>query len=200
MRPPDCYVCHLTLRDVPDDAPRQDHFTLVYFGATEEAKMAPSRAMAAQERAGHPYNAIWFCNEDLPLAREHENRPSTRRWRPSRRTRGTAPAAVGTDPKARLHPTPPPESSRPEGGARGNHSPPDPQTAVCARRPSRSWSPVTPRRTARAGARPGPQWPAAQARAARRAAAPAGDHPAGRVLRAAGRLRTGGRAGSGPRR
>ena len=75
MRPPDCYVCHLTLRDVPDDAPRRDHFTLVRFGATEEAKMAPGRAMAAQERAGHPYNAIWFCNEDLPLAREHENRP-----------------------------------------------------------------------------------------------------------------------------
>jgi hypothetical protein len=74
-RPPDCYVCHLTLHDVPDDAPRRDYFTLVYFGATEEAKMAPSRAMAAQERTGHPYNAIWFCNEDLPLALEHENRP-----------------------------------------------------------------------------------------------------------------------------
>ena len=75
MRPPDCYVCHLALHDVPDDAPRQDHFTLVYFGATEDAKMAPARATAAQERSGHPYNAIWFCDEDLPLTREHENRP-----------------------------------------------------------------------------------------------------------------------------
>jgi hypothetical protein len=57
MRPPDCYVCHLTLHDVPDDAPRRDYFTLVYFGATEEARMAPGRAMAAQERTGHPSDA-----------------------------------------------------------------------------------------------------------------------------------------------
>ena len=54
---------------------RQAYFTLVYFDVTREAKMAPGRAMAAQERTGYPYNAIWFCNDDLPLAREHENRP-----------------------------------------------------------------------------------------------------------------------------
>ena len=72
MRPPDCYVCHLTLSDVPDDG--RDYFTLVRFGATEEAKMAPSRAMDAVRRAGHPYSAIWFCNEHLPLGRDYENR------------------------------------------------------------------------------------------------------------------------------
>ena len=72
MRPPDCYVCHLTLHEVPDDG--RDYFTLVRFGATEDAKMAPGRAMEAVGRTGHPRNAIWFCNKDLPLAREYENR------------------------------------------------------------------------------------------------------------------------------
>jgi hypothetical protein len=40
MRPPDCYVCRLTLHEVPDDG--KDYFTLVRFGATEDAKMAPA--------------------------------------------------------------------------------------------------------------------------------------------------------------
>jgi hypothetical protein len=31
VRPPDCYVCYLTLGDVPDDG--RDYFTLVRFGA-----------------------------------------------------------------------------------------------------------------------------------------------------------------------
>ena len=69
MRLPDCYVCHLTL---PDDG--RDYFTLVRFGATEEAEMAPSWVMEAVGRTGHPFNAIWFCSEHVPLAREHENR------------------------------------------------------------------------------------------------------------------------------
>jgi hypothetical protein len=72
MRPPDCYVCHLMLHEVPDDG--RDYFTLLRFGATEDAKMAPSRAMEAVGRTGHPYNAIWFCNEHLPLGREHADR------------------------------------------------------------------------------------------------------------------------------
>jgi hypothetical protein len=72
MRPPDCYVCRLKLTDVPDDG--RDYFTLVRFGETDREKMAPSRAMAAAGRTGHPNNAIWFCNDHLPLAREHENR------------------------------------------------------------------------------------------------------------------------------
>jgi hypothetical protein len=69
MRPPDCYVCRLMLHEVPDDG--RDYFTLVRFGATEEAKMAPSRALEAVGRTGHPGNAIWFCNEHLPLGHEH---------------------------------------------------------------------------------------------------------------------------------
>jgi hypothetical protein len=72
MRPPDCYVCHLMLHEVPDDG--RDYFTLVRFGATEDAKMAPTRALEAAGRAGHPRNAIWFCNEHLPLGREHADR------------------------------------------------------------------------------------------------------------------------------
>ena len=72
MRPPDCYVCHLMGHEVPDDG--RDYFTLVRFGATEDAKMAPSRALEAAGRAGHPRNAIWFCNEHLPLGREHADR------------------------------------------------------------------------------------------------------------------------------
>lgn len=72
MRPPDCFVCHLTLHDVPDDG--RDYFTLVRFGATEDAKLAPSRVMEAAGRTGHPYNAIWFCNEHLSLAHEYADR------------------------------------------------------------------------------------------------------------------------------
>jgi hypothetical protein len=72
MRPPDCYVCRLALREVPDDG--SDYFILVRFGATEDAKMAPSRALEAVGRTGHPRNAIWFCNEHLPLGRENADR------------------------------------------------------------------------------------------------------------------------------
>jgi hypothetical protein len=100
MRPPDCYVCHLTLREVPDDD--RDYFTLVRFGATEEAKMAPSRAMEAVGRTGHPRNAIWLCNEHLPLAREQENRRLD-----------DALAAIKADPRYLLR-----RKGRPEGKAR----------------------------------------------------------------------------------
>ena len=70
--PPDCYVCHLMLHEVPDGG--RDYFTLVRFGATEDATMAPSRALEAVGRTGHPRNAIWFCNKHLPLGREHAGR------------------------------------------------------------------------------------------------------------------------------
>lgn len=66
MRPPDCYVCHLMLREVPDDG--RDYFTLVHFGVTEQPKMAPSRVLDSLGRTGHPRNAMWFCNEHV-LAR-----------------------------------------------------------------------------------------------------------------------------------
>jgi hypothetical protein len=69
--PPRCYVCGLGLSDVPDDG--RTHFTLVYFGETDEAKLADSRGMARLGREGHPRNAIWFCNQHLALARQHEN-------------------------------------------------------------------------------------------------------------------------------
>lgn len=77
MRPPDCYVCHRTLRDVPDEGATRDYFTLIYFGETSDEKMAPSRAMAKAERTGHPYNAVWFCNDHAAIARQHENRHYT---------------------------------------------------------------------------------------------------------------------------
>ena len=71
MLPPDCCVCHLVLHEVPDNG--RDYFTLVRFGATEDAKMPPGRALEAAGRTGHP-NAIWFCHEHLPLGREHADR------------------------------------------------------------------------------------------------------------------------------
>ncbi|HEY3952784.1 MAG TPA: hypothetical protein VGM53_05370 [Streptosporangiaceae bacterium] len=72
MRPPDCFVCHLTLGDVPDDG--RDYFTLVYFGETKAEKMAPAQVLADTGRSGHPSNAVWFSNGHLPLAQQHEDR------------------------------------------------------------------------------------------------------------------------------
>jgi hypothetical protein len=111
VRPPDCYVCHLTLHEVPDDG--RDYFTLVRFGATEDAKMAPSRAMEAVGRTGHPRNAIWFCNEHLPLGREHADRDldealaaikADPRYLVSRKGRPEGRVRPGTS--GRLHPVP----------------------------------------------------------------------------------------------
>jgi hypothetical protein len=100
MRPPDCYVCHLTLREVPDDG--RDYFTLVRFGVTEDAKMAPSRVMEAVGRTGHPFNALWFCNEHLPLGHEHADRELDE-----------ALAAIKADPRYLFR-----RKGRPEGRAR----------------------------------------------------------------------------------
>lgn len=100
MRPPDCYVCHLMLHEVPDDG--RDYFTLVRFGATEDAKMAPSRALEAAGRTGHPRNAIWFCNEHLPLGREHADREVDE-----------ALAAIKADPRYLVR-----QKGRPEGRTR----------------------------------------------------------------------------------
>ena len=100
MRPSDSYVCHLMLHEVPDDG--RDYFTLVRFGATEDAKMAPSRAMEAVGRTGHPRNAIWFCNEHLPLGREHADRDLDE-----------ALAAIKADPRYLVS-----RKGRPEGRAR----------------------------------------------------------------------------------
>jgi len=69
--PPRCHVCSLGLHDVPDDG--RKYFTLVYFGTDDNAKMAPSHAMAELGREGHPGNAIWFCNQHVDLARQHED-------------------------------------------------------------------------------------------------------------------------------
>ncbi len=71
QQPPRCYVCDLSHRDVPDDG--RDDFTLIYFGPDDDAKIAPSRAMAGLGRAGHPRNAIWFCPQHTGLARQHEH-------------------------------------------------------------------------------------------------------------------------------
>jgi hypothetical protein len=78
MRPPDCYVCHLMRYEVPDDG--RDYFTLVRFGATEEVKMAPSRAMEAVGRTGHPYNAICSATSICRSAASTPTKTSTRRW------------------------------------------------------------------------------------------------------------------------
>jgi hypothetical protein len=85
----------------------------VRFGATEDAKMAPSRAMQAVGRTGHPYNAIWFCIEHLPLGREHADRDldealdaikADPRYLVSRKGRPEGRARPGTH--GRLHPVP----------------------------------------------------------------------------------------------
>ncbi len=69
MRPPDCYVCHRTLDDFPDDG--RDNFTLIYFGETRQEKLGPTRP---DGWAGHRYNAVWFCSGHVAVARQHENR------------------------------------------------------------------------------------------------------------------------------
>ena len=71
MIPPRCHVCGLGLFDVPDDGRKR--FTLVYFGETDEAKLADRRGMARLGRDGHPRNAIWFCKEHADIARQHED-------------------------------------------------------------------------------------------------------------------------------
>ena len=71
MIPPHCYVCGHDGADVP--GPVHEHFTLVYFGETDEAKTHDSGMMGRLCLAGHPRNAIWFCNDHLGLAREHES-------------------------------------------------------------------------------------------------------------------------------
>jgi hypothetical protein len=71
MRPPDCYVCHRTLRDGPDEGVTRDYFTLIYFGETDQEKLGPPMP---EGWAGHRRNAIWFCNDHAAIAREHENR------------------------------------------------------------------------------------------------------------------------------
>lgn len=70
MIPPRCYVCALDLFDVPDDG--RKHFTLIYFGKDDDAKMAHSRQMATLGRDGHPRNAVWFCNQHADIARQYE--------------------------------------------------------------------------------------------------------------------------------
>ncbi len=69
--PPHCYVCGLTISDVPDAG--RGRFTLVSFGPTDNAKMHDSRPMASQDRAGHPRNAVWLCTDHLALARQHQD-------------------------------------------------------------------------------------------------------------------------------
>jgi len=69
--PPHCYVCWLTISDVPDAG--RGRFMLVYFGPSNSAKMRDSRLMASQGRAGHPRNAVWFCTHHLALARQHQD-------------------------------------------------------------------------------------------------------------------------------
>jgi hypothetical protein len=65
------YVCDLSIHDVPDDG--RDYFTLIYFGPDDDAKMAPSRAMADLGLAGTPRNAVWFCHQHTSLARQYEH-------------------------------------------------------------------------------------------------------------------------------
>jgi Competence protein CoiA-like family len=71
IMPPICHVCRLTPSDVPDG---MSHFTLIFFGETGEEKMGPTLALIAVEGNGHPYNAVWFCNEHAAIAHDHEDR------------------------------------------------------------------------------------------------------------------------------
>lgn len=70
FRPPVCYVCQLTPSDVPDG---RSYFTLIFFGETGEEKIDPTLALVAAEGSGHPYNAVWFCNEHAAIAHDHED-------------------------------------------------------------------------------------------------------------------------------
>jgi hypothetical protein len=86
MRPPDCFVCHLTLSDVPDEGSTRDYFTLVHFG-----KWIPPRdADGPNYRTGHPRDSVWFCNDHLPLALDYKDRGIDE-----------GPAAIKTDPRYR---------------------------------------------------------------------------------------------------
>jgi hypothetical protein len=69
--PPDCYVCHLTLHDVLRDG--KDYFTLVRFGATQEARWLPAGSWTLLGVPGIPATPSGSANEQLPLARAHED-------------------------------------------------------------------------------------------------------------------------------
>jgi len=73
MRPPSCYLCHRTPQDVPKDG--RTHFTLVRFGVAASERARPGPLIAALRRVRHPPNAVWFCDDHVMLAREHEKRP-----------------------------------------------------------------------------------------------------------------------------
>ena len=64
-------VCGLSVHDVPGDG--CGYFTLIYFGPDDDAKMAPSRAMAGVGPRRPPRNAIWSCHQHTSIARQHEH-------------------------------------------------------------------------------------------------------------------------------
>jgi hypothetical protein len=69
LRPPHCFVCGLSLRDLDDGQDLWSVFTLVAFELTAEEK-AVHEARARSGWVGHPENTEWFCDRHAPLARE----------------------------------------------------------------------------------------------------------------------------------
>lgn len=73
MRPPHCWVCDLNLEDITGDL--WDNFALIYFGKTEADKFGPSDPVGGVTFVGHPRNAVWFCTDHAPRARDYEDMP-----------------------------------------------------------------------------------------------------------------------------
>ncbi|XVQ11062.1 hypothetical protein ACQP1W_00330 [Spirillospora sp. CA-255316] len=69
MRPPRCFVCDLSLRDLGDGQDLWTVFDLVTFALTPEEKAA-HEARDRRGWVGHPENTEWFCKRHAPLARE----------------------------------------------------------------------------------------------------------------------------------
>ncbi|MFC5748831.1 hypothetical protein [Actinomadura rugatobispora] len=72
MRPPHCFVCGLSLRDIDDDQDLWSVFTLVTFELTHEEKTA-HQARDRSGWVGHPENTEWFCNQHAALAQERSH-------------------------------------------------------------------------------------------------------------------------------
>lgn len=63
MKPPRCIVCKRSFRSHP-----KLDFKLVYFKETELQK-EKREDDNKKKKVGHPYHAIWFCEEHLELGR-----------------------------------------------------------------------------------------------------------------------------------
>ncbi|GAA3929153.1 hypothetical protein GCM10023085_08160 [Actinomadura viridis] len=70
MRPPLCFVCGLSPRDLPEGDDSASAFTLVHF-ALDVQERAAQEARDRDGWVGHPENAEWFCAAHADAARAH---------------------------------------------------------------------------------------------------------------------------------